>query len=271
LAWTLKWIYAARARLVRSTIADRYLQRGENYAATCLGLAASVLLAKADWRLGPCERTAEWSNRRPRAEPPESELRRHTFGVNGSTQALAHGGKQRRRILNGVEFLRRFFLHVLPKGFERIRNFGFVASRLRTRLLAQCRQLLPSVRIAPYVCKSERSSLELALSPLPCARDRASRIHLGGPVPVQLLRSIIVARPVTARRLASGTSVRACSHVPSRPSEAIRTKLPKQSRAIPTVPPRPCEPTFCSRRPNRPPSSIGAHRSRPPQTRAASF
>jgi hypothetical protein len=40
----------------------------------------------------------------------------------------AHGGKQRTMTLLGSEFLRRFFLHVPPKGFVRIRYFGFLAS-----------------------------------------------------------------------------------------------------------------------------------------------
>jgi hypothetical protein len=40
------------------------------------------------------------------------------------------------------EFLRRFLLHVLPPGFVRIRNFGFLANRNRATLLPLCRQLL---------------------------------------------------------------------------------------------------------------------------------
>jgi hypothetical protein len=36
------------------------------------------------------------------------------------------------------EFLRRFLLHLLPKGFVRIRHFGFLATRLRTALLPIC-------------------------------------------------------------------------------------------------------------------------------------
>ena len=40
------------------------------------------------------------------------------------------------------EFLRRFFLHVLPKGFVRIRHFGFLANRFRTARLQLCRHLL---------------------------------------------------------------------------------------------------------------------------------
>jgi Putative transposase/Transposase zinc-binding domain len=43
----------------------------------------------------------------------------------------AHGGKQRKMTLSANEFLRRFLLHVLPKGFIRIRFFGFLAPRQR--------------------------------------------------------------------------------------------------------------------------------------------
>src|ERR1700751_2168560 len=40
------------------------------------------------------------------------------------------------------EFLRRFLLHVLPKGFVRIRHFGFLANRRRATLLPLCFQVL---------------------------------------------------------------------------------------------------------------------------------
>ncbi len=44
--------------------------------------------------------------------------------------------------LGATEFLRRFFLHVLTKGFVRIRHFGFLANRFRASRLALSRQLL---------------------------------------------------------------------------------------------------------------------------------
>ncbi|HEY1965746.1 MAG TPA: IS91 family transposase [Acidobacteriaceae bacterium] len=64
----------------------------------------------------------------------------------------AHGSKQKMMTLSATEFLRRFFLHVLPKGFVRIRYFGFLANRWRTRMLALARQLLgtePSIAPEP--------------------------------------------------------------------------------------------------------------------------
>jgi DNA-binding winged helix-turn-helix (wHTH) protein len=56
----------------------------------------------------------------------------------------AHGGKQDQMTLATTEFLRRFFLHVPPRGFVRIRHFGFLANRFRTSRLALGRQLLAS-------------------------------------------------------------------------------------------------------------------------------
>jgi hypothetical protein len=46
--------------------------------------------------------------------------------------------------LEASEFIRRFLLHVLPPGFQRIRYYGFLANCQRTEKLAQVRQLLSS-------------------------------------------------------------------------------------------------------------------------------
>ncbi len=54
----------------------------------------------------------------------------------------AHGHRQRRMTLSAQEFLRRFMMHVLPRGFVRIRSFGFLANRVREKQLALCRRLL---------------------------------------------------------------------------------------------------------------------------------
>ena len=54
----------------------------------------------------------------------------------------AHGNKKKLMTLPVDEFLRRFLLHVLPRGFVRIRHFGFLANRRRASLLPICFQLL---------------------------------------------------------------------------------------------------------------------------------
>jgi hypothetical protein len=55
----------------------------------------------------------------------------------------AHGNKKRIMTLSSQEFLRRFLLHVLPRGFVRIRFYGFLANRRRANLLPLCQHLLP--------------------------------------------------------------------------------------------------------------------------------
>ncbi len=55
----------------------------------------------------------------------------------------AHGNRQRSMTVSAEEFIRRFLMHVLPRGFVRVRNFGFLANGRRTVLLPHCRELLP--------------------------------------------------------------------------------------------------------------------------------
>ena len=50
----------------------------------------------------------------------------------------AHNNQQKLMTLSLDEFLRRFLLHLLPKGFVRIRHFGFLANRRRAALLPRC-------------------------------------------------------------------------------------------------------------------------------------
>jgi hypothetical protein len=49
---------------------------------------------------------------------------------------------QKTMTLTAWEFIRRFLLHVLPRGFHRIRYYGLLGNRHRTKQLARCRQLL---------------------------------------------------------------------------------------------------------------------------------
>lgn len=60
----------------------------------------------------------------------------------------AHGNKPRIMTLPAAEFLRRFFLHVLPRGFVRIRHFGFLANRHRSTRLDRCRRLLTVISLS---------------------------------------------------------------------------------------------------------------------------
>jgi hypothetical protein len=54
----------------------------------------------------------------------------------------AHDGQSRTMTLAVMEFLRRLIQHVLPRGFVRIRHFGYLAPACRTARLARARTLL---------------------------------------------------------------------------------------------------------------------------------
>ena len=53
-----------------------------------------------------------------------------------------HESRRKVMRLDAQEFVRRFLLHVLPAGFQRIRHYGLLANRYRQAKLDHCRQLL---------------------------------------------------------------------------------------------------------------------------------
>ena len=61
----------------------------------------------------------------------------------------AHKNKKRLMTVTAEEFLRRFLLHTLPRGFVRIRFCGFLANRRRRELLPLCRRLLNVFPLPP--------------------------------------------------------------------------------------------------------------------------
>lgn len=83
--------------------------------------------------------------------------------------------------LDALEFIRRFLLHVLPKGFVRIRHYGLLANRTRKEKLARCRALLaaPVPELPPRQSASERL---LRLSGIDLLRCPAC--HRGQMIPV---------------------------------------------------------------------------------------
>jgi hypothetical protein len=65
-------------------------------------------------------------------------------GVTFRVKDYRRNGEERYRTmtLEPGEFIRRFLLHVLPKGFHRIRHYGLLASAGRKANLARARELL---------------------------------------------------------------------------------------------------------------------------------
>jgi len=86
--------------------------------------------------------------------------------------------------LDAVEFMRRFLLHVLPSGMVRIRQFGFLANRVRQSKLELCRALL-AVRQVPVSAGSDADLPDAPTCPV-CGRGKLIVIEiLSQPAPIQ--------------------------------------------------------------------------------------
>ena len=139
----------------------------------------------------------------------------------------AHGGKQRIMTLEATEFLRRFFLHVLPKGFVRIRHFGLLSNRFRSHCLLLARKLLAargprSAATAGANNPAERSAL--ALSQLRRSHGCGAKIDRRGVIP--RARSRLLMRLWLKSRTADLLSARLRMRVFSTPYPAISSILP---------------------------------------------
>lgn len=96
----------------------------------------------------------------------------------------AHGNRPRTMTLDGAEFLRRFLMHAVPRGFMRIRHFGLLANRVRAANPAICRRLIGS---APSATLFDPSA-QIPSCPI-CQRGRL----IAGPnlSPLQLSRLVL--------------------------------------------------------------------------------
>ena len=148
------------------------------------------------------------------------------------------------------EFLRRFVQHVLPRGFPRIRYFGWLSNRMRGRILPLCRARLNQARSAECPPSYEAHAMELHALPWAHASRRTA---LGRPAFLYRTKEFI---PLTPHRIWLSTATLACfparpllmrlhtrtePPAPRFPSARLRLKpplrhslacLPKQSAAI---------------------------------------
>ena len=104
----------------------------------------------------------------------------------------AHGSASRTMTVRADEFLRRFMLHVLPKGFVRIRFFGFLANRRRARDLPRCRRALTD--LSRQTCATGAVEKGTPSTTWPCPR-------CGG---TMIVMERLAARQVHARAFALG-------------------------------------------------------------------
>ena len=85
------------------------------------------------------------------------------------------GGRHKVLRLSGEELLRRFLLHVLPKGFMRIRHFGFLANRCRTQRL---RQIRAAIDATPPPQRTEDPNPPVPFAGYPCPTCRQGHLQI---------------------------------------------------------------------------------------------
>src|SRR5205809_389405 len=102
-----------------------------------------------------------------------------------------HDSQQKTMTLTAEEFIRRFLLHVLPDGFQRIRYYGFLGNRYREEKLARYKELLGMPACTPPESEAiddyrdryeELTGLSLRECPV-CHQGRMVRIAILPPSP----------------------------------------------------------------------------------------
>jgi len=112
---------------------------------------------------------------------------------NGMISFTAKNRKKQRTetmTITAVEFIRRFLLHSLPRGFVRVRHYGFLANRNRNENLNAIRQLMDiSVSLEKEIASLEEMMLQLTgidITVCPCCTK--GKMHLFAEIPKGLAR-----------------------------------------------------------------------------------
>ncbi|NEV65444.1 transposase, partial [Thiorhodococcus minor] len=88
------------------------------------------------------------------------------------------GDRRKVMTLSGQELLRRFLLHVLPKGFMRVRHFGFLANRCRARRLPEIRAAIAAPVATPSPDADAQAETGRPFDGYPCPSCRAGRLRV---------------------------------------------------------------------------------------------
>jgi len=101
------------------------------------------------------------------------------LSFDGESVELAYkdyrdGGQHKTMTLTGEELVRRFLLHVLPKGFMRVRHFGFLANRCRARRLSEIRAALDALPPQAAAAKEDTAPFD----GYPCPKCRKGRMQV---------------------------------------------------------------------------------------------
>jgi len=99
----------------------------------------------------------------------------HNGQVTFKWRDYKDGNRWKAMAVSAFEFIRRFLMHVLPAGFMKIRHYGLLANRDKTKRLALCKVLTQT----PMIAKVKASSLDLLSKML--GRDLSICQHCGNP------------------------------------------------------------------------------------------
>ncbi len=99
--------------------------------------------------------------------------------VRFRTKDYADDNRQKVLPLSAEEFIRRFMLHILPKGLMRIRHYGFLANRCRKAKLAQIRTAIAHM-VQPASSDETDGEASRAFAGYPCPECRVGRLLVIG-------------------------------------------------------------------------------------------
>jgi Putative transposase/Transposase zinc-binding domain len=183
------------SRLFRRLMLEKLAAAYDQERLTLQGSLAQLAIGNAFAALLKPLRRKNWFvyAKRPFAGPKAvlAYLSRYTHRVAiSNTRLIAHDGRgvtfrykdyrvdglARRKVMTLAtgEFIRRFMLHILPKGFHRIRHYGLFASTVRAAGIARLRELLDS---APPPGENPGEPEVTVLPPCPCCGGRMKVIE----------------------------------------------------------------------------------------------
>jgi putative transposase/transposase-like zinc-binding protein len=98
-----------------------------------------------------------------------------------------HDAQQKTMTVEAQEFIRRFLLHVLPEGFQRIRYYGLLANRYREQKLALCRELLDMPAPEPPPLEATEDYRERYEELTGCSLSECPVCHQGRMLVIEIL------------------------------------------------------------------------------------
>ena len=101
-------------------------------------------------------------------------------GITFRYKDYRRSGTERQRVMTLApdEFIRRFLIHVLPKGFHRIRHYGLLASAGCKTNIARARELLAVAPVVTEPAEPPAESAAIPLPPCPCCGGRMVIIEI---------------------------------------------------------------------------------------------